>query len=219
MNKNNIHMKKNNLYSAAFAALIGLTAFNCNASAQDVSLPTPQKSTNEGSLLKALQDRKSTREFADKALTDQDIADLLWAATGVNRADGHLTVPSAMNRQDITVYVGKADGTFRYDAKTNTLVKIGSSDLRREAGGRNKFIQTAPLVLVIASDTSLQNNNLAICGIDAGAVMQNVYLHCASKGLATVCCYAGDDVSAMQKFLGIKAEMKPLIYMPVGYAK
>ena len=74
-------------------------------------------------------------------------------------------------------------------------------------------------MIVIASDTSLQGGNMAICGIDAGAVMQNVYLHCAANGLATVCCYAGDDVTAMQKFLGIKAELKPLICMPVGIAE
>ena len=184
-------MKKNNLAAVIFSTIVGLTAFSATSCAQETVLPAPQKSTTEGSLSKALQDRKSVRKFSDKTLTDQQLADLLWAACGVNRPDGHLTVPSARNKQDITVYVGKG----------------------------NAFIKTAPVVIVIASDTSLQGGNMAICGIDAGAVMQNVYLHCAANGLATVCCYAGDDVTAMQKFLGIKAELKPLICMPVGIAE
>lgn len=212
-------MKKNNLAAVIFSTIVGLTAFSATSCAQETVLPAPQKSTTEGSLSKALQDRKSVRKFSDKTLTDQQLADLLWAACGVNRPDGHLTVPSARNKQDITVYVGKADGTYRYDAKGNKLVKIGNGDLRGEAAKRNAFIKTAPVVIVIASDTSLQGGNMAICGIDAGAVMQNVYLHCAANGLATVCCYAGDDVTAMQKFLGIKDELKPLICMPVGIAE
>ena len=212
-------MKKRNVSAVIIATMLSMTAFCNTASAQDVSLPVPQKSDTEGTLLKAQQDRKSVRKFVTKALTDQQLSNLLWAACGINRSDGRLTVPSAMNKQDITVYVGRADGTYRYDAKANKLVKIGSGDLRHEASDRNKFIQTAPLVLVIASDTSLQNSNMAICGIDAGAVMQNVYLHCAANALATVCCYAGEDTKEMQKFLGIKPELKPLIYMPVGFAE
>ena len=125
-------MKKNSIFAVILSTIVGLTAFTSTSCAQDTVLPAPQKSTTDGSLLKALQDRKSVRKFSDKALSDQQLADLLWAATGVNRPDGRLTAPTARNKQDITVYVGKADGTFRYDAKANKLVKIGSSDLRRD---------------------------------------------------------------------------------------
>lgn len=210
-------MKKNGLMKIAFATMLGLTSFCGNVNAQETKLPTPQKSSVEGSLIKALQDRHSTRTFTDKPVTDQTLANLLWAANGVNRNDGRRTAPSARNQQDITIYVGKADGTFRYDAKANTLVKIGSSDLRKAVSGKNKFIQTAPIVLVIASDTSLLNGNLVLSGIDAGTVVQNVYLYCASNGLSTVCCYAGENTTEVQKFLGIKSENKPLVYMPIGY--
>ncbi len=210
-------MKQNKIFAAAFAALLGLAMPLCTASAQDVALPSPTKSTVEGSLTKALQDRKSTRTFTDKALSQQTLADLLWAADGVNRSDGRRTVPSAMNRQDVVVYVGTAEGSFRYDAKAHKLVKIGSGDLRKAVAGRNQFIQTAPAVLLIASDTSLFNGNMAISGIDVGTVVQNVYLYCAANGLGTVCCYAGEKTDEVQKFLGLKEGMKPFIYMPVGY--
>lgn len=210
-------MKRNKFITAAFAATIVLTAFCGTACAQETALPEPTQSSVVGSLTKALQDRRSTRTFTDKVLSDQTLADLLWAADGVNRNDGKRTAPSAMNRQDVTIYVGKADGTFRYDAETNKLVKIGNGDLRKAAAGRNKFIATAPVVLVIASDTGLTQGNTAISGLNVGAVMQNVYLYCAANGLATVCCYAGEQPGDMQKFLGIKESIVPLVYMPVGY--
>ena len=210
-------MKKNRIVTAAITAAFCMATFSTPVKAQDVTLPQPTKSDVAGSLAKALQDRHSTRTFTDKAVSDQTLADLLWSANGVNRNDGKRTAPSAMNRQDVTIYVGKADGTFRYDAASHKLVKIGSGDLRKAAAGRNKFIATAPVVLVIASDTGLTQSNLAISGLDAGTVMQNVYLYCAANGLATVCCYAGDKPADMQKFLGIKENILPLVYMPVGY--
>lgn len=210
-------MKNNKILTIAVAAAIGFAAYGTPASAQDVTLPAPTKSQAAGSLTKALVDRHSTRQFTDKPVTDQTLADLLWAADGVNRQDGKRTAPSAMNRQDVTIYVGRADGTFRYDAAANKLVRIGGGNLRKAAADRNKFIQTAPVVLVLASDTKLTGGNLAISGLDVGAVMQNVYLFCSANGLSTVCCYAGDAPAEMQKFLGIKDEIKPLVYMPVGY--
>ena len=210
-------MKKNKMLKMTFAAMIGLTMLCGKANAQSTTLPTPTRNDTAGSLTKALQDRKSTRSFTDRSVSDQTLSDLLWAANGVNRPDGKRTAPSAMNRQDVTIYVGKADGTFRYDAQANQLVKIGNSDLRKAAAGRNKFIEKAPVVLVIASDTGLTNDNIALSGLDAGAVMQNVYLFCSANGMSTVCCYAGNDTEEMQKFLGVKSEIKPLVYMPVGY--
>lgn len=214
---NNNDMKKNKIITAAFATMLGMTALCGKANAQETTLPSPTQSNVAGSLTKALQDRHSTRTFSDTTLSDQTLADLLWAADGVNRKDGKRTAPSAMNRQDVTIYVGKADGTFRYDAATNKLVKIGGGDLRKAAADRNKFIATAPVVLVIASDTGLTGGNMGISGLNVGAVMQNVYLYCAANGLATVCCYAGDAPKDMQKFLGIKESIMPLVYMPVGY--
>lgn len=210
-------MKKNKIITTAVAAMLGMTVFCGKASAQETTLPQPTQSNVAGSLTKALQDRRSTRTFTDKAVSDQTLADLLWAADGVNRKDGKRTAPSAMNRQDVTIYVGKADGTFRYDAPSNKLIKIGNGDLRKAAADRNKFIATAPVVLVIASDTGLTGGNQAISGLNVGAVMQNVYLYCAANGLATVCCYAGDETKEMQKFLGISEKITPLVYMPVGY--
>ena len=57
-----------------------------------------------GSLMRALADRRSVREYADRALSLQDMSDLLWAANGVNRpASGKRTAPSAMDRRDLQI--------------------------------------------------------------------------------------------------------------------
>ena len=210
-------MKSNKILTLIFATITGLTVFCDKAIAQDDILPKPKMSNVEGSLNKALQDRRSTRTFTDKEISDQTLSDLLWSANGVNRNDGRRTAPSARNKQDVSIYVGKSDGTFRYDAKTNKLIKIGNSDLRKAVAGHNQFIQTAPIVLVITSDTKLMNNNMALSGIDVGTVVQNVYLYCAANKLGTVCCYAGESTEEVQKFLGISPNIKPLVYMPVGY--
>jgi len=90
-------------------------------SAQDlkpISLPPPQ--TDGGRpLMQLLKERKSSRDFAAEKLPLQLLSNLLWAAFGVNRPDGRRTAPSAMNWQEIDIYVATAEGLFLYDAKGN----------------------------------------------------------------------------------------------------
>ena len=180
-----------------------------------IELPPPVEMTMPFS--QVLGRRRSRREFSDQSLDLPLLSTLLWACAGQNGADGRRTAPSARNKQDVTIYVGKADGTYRYEPKGHKLVKIGSGDLRKAVSGRNTFIQTAPMVLLLASDTSLMGGNMALSGIDVGTVVQNVYLFCAANGLGTVCCYAGENTDDVQKFIGVGKELKPLVYMPVGY--
>ena len=69
--------------------------------------------------MEALANRQSTREFSnDKLLNEQQLSDLLWAACGFNRED-KLTIPTALNKQEITVYVIKPEGAWLYAAKEN----------------------------------------------------------------------------------------------------
>ena len=66
----------------------------------------------EGSLMTALKNRHSTREYAAKDLTGADLSNLLWETAGVNRPDGRRTAPTALNLQEIGVYVVTAKGPF-----------------------------------------------------------------------------------------------------------
>ena len=73
--------------------------------AADIALPAPQVEGGRP-LMQALKDRRTTRAFNDKPLSQQLLANLLWAAFGVNRPEtGGRTAPSARNWQEIEVYV------------------------------------------------------------------------------------------------------------------
>ena len=86
-------------------------------------------------------ERHSTREFAAKALSLSDLSDLLWAANGVNRKDsGKRTAPSALNKQDVNVYVVLSEGSYLYDAQNHQLTLVAEGDYRSAvAGGQAYF--------------------------------------------------------------------------------
>jgi SagB-type dehydrogenase family enzyme len=185
-----------------------------------VILPAPQ--TDGGrSLMQALKERKSTREFSAEKLPAQVLANLLWAGFGVNRPDGRRTAPSAMNWQEIDIYVVTAEGTYVYDAAKNRLEPVAKEDLRSLAGMQT-FVATAPVNLVYVADltkvTGDAEGKELYTGADTGFIAQNVYLYCASEGLATV-VRGSVDRDALGKALKLKATQKIILAQTVGYPK
>ncbi|HRZ20791.1 MAG TPA: nitroreductase family protein, partial [Bacteroidales bacterium] len=68
-------------------------------------------------LMQALQERKSSRAYADKDLSLKDLSNLLWAANGINRPEeGKRTAPTSRNKQELDVYVVLRSGIYLYDA-------------------------------------------------------------------------------------------------------
>lgn len=60
----------------------------------------------------------SHREFSEKDLTLEQLSGMLWAACGINRAEsGKRTAPSAMNWQDVQVFVFLKTGIYLYNEK------------------------------------------------------------------------------------------------------
>jgi SagB-type dehydrogenase family enzyme len=171
--------------------------------------------------MQALRERQSARTFSPKALPDQVLADLLWAAFGINRKDtGKRTAPSARNWQEIDVYVVMEHGAYLYDAKANTLQAVAGGDLRKLTGPQ-AFVATAPLNLVYAADTarmagSAPEDQALYSGADVGFICQNVYLYCASEGLATV-VRGMVDREALAKALNLPGEKKIILAQTVGY--
>jgi SagB-type dehydrogenase family enzyme len=186
-----------------------------------VSLPKPE--THGGKpLMQALSERKSEREFGSRDLSPQVLSNLLWAAFGINRPDGHRTAPSAMNRQTIDVYVVKADGAYLYDAGHNQLSPVAAADLRA-ATGTQAYVGEAPLNLVYVSDYSKMgqspaNEQASFAGAETGFIGQNVYLYCASEGLATV-IRASIGRDALAKALKLKPSQHIVLAQTVGYPK
>jgi len=201
-----------------------LTLLVCIAlQAQDlrpIQLPAPQ--TDGGRpLMQVLKERKTQREFSPERLPTQVVGNLLWAAFGINRPDGRRTAPSAMNWQEIDIYVAMGDGLFLYNAKANRLETILAKDVRA-ATGTQDFITTAPVDLIYVADLSKTgqagSQTDLFTGADAGFISENVYLFCTSEGLATV-VRGSVDRAALAKVMKLRPDQKILLAQSVGYPK
>jgi nitroreductase len=203
------------------AALLTALVVAGLASAQDVApvlLPPPQ--TDGGRpLMQALRLRATSRAFAPDPLPPQVVSNLLWAAWGINRpAEGRRTAPSARNWQEIDVYLLTAGGAHVYDAKANALRPAAPGDLRA-LGGAQDFVKDAPLTLVLVADGDRMQgagaDKQALAWADAAFVSQNVYLFCASEGLATG-VRAMIDRPALAKALGLRSGQIVALAQSVG---
>jgi len=184
-----------------------------------VALPQPQMDGGRP-LMQVLKDRKTTRDFAPDKLSPQVLSNLLWAAFGVNRPDGRRTAPSAMNRQEMDIYVATGEGLFLYDAKGNRLEPVLAQDVR-PATGTQSFVATAPLDLVYVADLSKADSSPdadLYTAADTGFIAQNVYLFCASEGLATV-VRGSIDRAALAKAMKLRPQQKIILSQTVGYPK
>ena len=150
----------------AFTALI-LTSMAMGQNS--IELPAPVK-TGGMPLMEALSKRATDRLMDPaRSLDEQQLSNLLWAAWGINRPDGRRTAPSALNRQEIDIYlIGRRDA-YRYDAAEHELVGVAEGDFRRDVNSQD-YTKTCDWILVY----------------DAGLIAQNVYLYGASEGLAVV---------------------------------
>ena len=187
-----------------------------------IKLLTPQMQGGKP-LMQALSDRKSQRAFSPKDLPLQVLSDMLWAANGINRPESdHRTAPSAMNMQEIDIYVAKADGLYLYDAKENILKQILKEDIRAVTG-KQIFVKDAPVNLIFVAD-SFKMGKISGDGIDfyaatdTGFISENVYLFCASEGLATV-VRGLVDKPALAKAMKLRPDQKIILAQTVGYPK
>ena len=189
-----------------------------NMMAQSVQqLPAPKfDKKSDMSLVDVLQKRESVREYAADPLTDQELSNILWGACGINRPESkRLTAPSAVNAQDIIVYVCRADGAWRYDAQQNTLTRITELDLRKAVAGRQPFAANAPVCLLLVSDLSKLRGNREYGAMDAGYVSENIYLICTAMGLKTV-ARAMMERDALVRELGLNDSQVPMLNHPIG---
>jgi len=204
--------------------VLATIALSLGAAAQalmPVKLPPPQ--TNGGHpLMQVLKDRKSTREFGPATLSPQTLSDLLWAAFGINRPDGHRTAPSAMNWQEVIIYVATGEGVYIYDAKNNALNPVLAGDFRA-ATGTQSFVKDAAVNLVYVSDLSKTGNTASTdaemyTAADVGFIAENVYLYCASEGLVTV-VRGSIDRPALAKTLNLQPSQKIILAQSAGYPR
>lgn len=184
-----------------------------------VDLPAPQK-TGGKPLMEALALRATSRAFDKRDLAVQQLSDLLWAAFGINRADGKRTAPSAKNNQEIDLYVLLKRGTFRYHAQAHRLEPVSPADLRAY-GAMQTFALDAPVTLVLVADlaktgTGPLEQRRAWAHADAGYISQNIYLYCASTGLATG-ARAYVDHAALGPRLSLRPDQLIVLAQSVGF--
>ena len=174
-------------------------------------------------LMQVLKDRSSSRSFRTEKLPIQVLSNLLWAAFGVNRADtGKRTAPSAMSWQEVDIYVAMAEGLYQYDAKDHILKPILPDDIRGLTG-RQEFVKEAPVNLIYVADfsrmgTAAKEDKDLYSAADTGFISQNVYLYCASEGLATV-VRGSIDRQTLSKVMRLRPDQKVILAQSVGYPK
>ena len=206
-------------HAIVYALLTGIAALA--ETPEGIALPKAN-TTGGKPLMQALAERRSTRNINAGKLPLPVLSNLLWAAFGVNRSDGRRTAPSASNRQIIDVYAVTGDGAYIYNPKNHRLDPVVSGDIRA-ATGTQSFVAQAPLNLVYVADYSRMTNpsdseRLFISAADTGFIGQNVYLFCASEGLATV-VRASLDRDALAKALKLRPDQKITLAQTVGYPK
>ncbi len=185
-----------------------------------IKLLQPNKTAGK-SLMNALSDRKSTREFSPGKLTDQELGNLLWAAWGINREDGRRTAPSALNKQDIDLYVLMEEGAYIYDAKEHALKPVAEGDHRHAIAGGQEFAKEAPVCFVLVSEltrfgATITEHTKLMAAVNAGVISQNINLFCAANGLATV-TRAYMEIDDLKTILKLTDTQLPIVNNPVGY--
>jgi SagB-type dehydrogenase family enzyme len=202
----------------SFVVLLSWTI--CSAQVIDtIPLPPAQK-TGGMPVMEAFQLRKTQRSFSSRELTSQQLSNLLWAAYGINRPEGLRTVPAAKEWYEYDIYVIKADGWYLYEPKKHVLIKMGNEDLRAY-GGTQEFVKAAPVILVYIADFDRMTNTTDelrkfFSAVDVGYISQNVYLWCASEGLATIILGQVDKVK-VREVLSLKTNQQVILSQPVAY--
>jgi SagB-type dehydrogenase family enzyme len=175
-----------------------------------------------------LKDRHSSRSFREEVLTHEVLSNLLWAAYGINRPEsGKRTAPSALNWQEIDIYVTLKEGLYLYEAKGHALVPILNRDIRAETGSFiQPFVKKAPLNLVYVADLARTGGlkgtvvsaeeKMLYAAVSTGAIVQNVYLYCASEGLSTV-VRGYVDKTDLARAMGLREDQKIILAQTVGY--
>jgi len=182
-------------------------------------------------LQKAIEDRRSVRDFRDTALDLEDVSELAWSLQGITSPSmGGRTAPSAGALYPLEVYVavsrqveGLDAGVYRYIPEEHGLFVCSDEKVNQELASAalgQSFIAEAPLVLIISGNYSVTTSKYGKRGIryvhmEAGHAAQNVYLKVEALDLGTVSVGAFFD-DKVKHTLDLPSEQTPLYLMPVG---
>ncbi len=215
----------------AALALVTLAAGPARSADPVVSLPKPDLK-GKATLEQVLSQRRSVREYAPGALTLAEVSQLMWAAHGITGPNGKRTTPSARAIYPLEVWLvandvkGLAPGVYRYVPLDHALATVAAGDHRAAVAAAamgQKAIESAPVVVAVTGDSVLaaekfRGRAAAWLGMEAGFVIQDVYLEATALGLGTV-MVGGFNDAAVRGALGLPEGRVPLGLMPVGRTK
>lgn len=180
-----------------------------------IELPAP--AALSASLEELLKRRRTNRECTSEALTDAELAALLWSAAGVTSDDGRRTTPSTLDLRAVSPYVLRADGAWRWDAVRNELQQTTEKDVRRVSTAYQfEYVEKAPVTIVFVADQERAKNARPTgVYVDAGTMGQDCYLAAAALGLAG-CIRASFDHEELRKAMGLAEKLEPIVLFTCG---
>lgn len=204
-----------------FAIVLFILLFGVNLQAQTEKLPV-HAPNSPMSLMEALQRRQTHRQFTEDKINPEQLSNVLWAAYGINRPkDSKRTAPSAINMQEMDIYVFTTEGIYLYVAEEEALELVKKGDYRADIS-RQEHFKVAPVSIVIVANYDRTKemdvpNRDFYTAVDCGYVSQNIYLYCAAAELGTVACGAinRDKIASL---IGLK-NGKAMLAHPVGHIK
>ena len=214
--------------SLSFAVIFCFISTSIAADLAPIKLPPPDMKGGKP-LMQCLKDRKTDRSFSTKKLPVEVLSNLLWAACGINRPEsGKRTAPSAVNWQEIDVYVAMEEGLYIYNAKAHRLEPVLKNDLRKNTTQllqpSRSSVAGAPMQLIYVADYEKINflvndeDKKLYSSADTGFISQNVYLYCVSEGLATG-VRGMVDKEALSREMKLRDKQKIILVQAVGYSQ
>lgn len=209
-------MKK--FFIATMAAVLMLSTTACTA----------QELSDDLTVMQALSQRKSSRNFVDRDLTEAQLLKILWAANGINRPDGKRVNPAAFGVYSVEVYAVTRTGIYRYDEVANKLNPVAAGDYRMTTTTGQAFAGKAAvnLVYVETPDAWLNSKHrapsrerqLAFANISVGSMIQSVALAAQSEGLGN-CVRGSINRDEFAKVAKLSADKTILLAQSVGHIK
>ena len=200
-----------------------------------IDLPDPSTlKATQVTVIQAINDRRSKRNFSEQSLSLDQLAWLLWATSGVKEnlpISTLRTVPSAGARHPFDIYLainnvsGLKPGIYRYMALNHKLALIREdSNINTrltEACLRQKWLMKAAVTFLwvavpYRSTWRYSERAWRYMFLDAGHVCQNLYLAC--EAIKACCCaVAAYDDDALNDLLGLDGDERFVIYAaPAG---
>lgn len=182
-----------------------------NSFAKDIILDKPN--INDP-FINILNNRVSTRSFdKNKKIDIKTLGEILWSAYGINRLeDNKRTIPTALNRQDLAIYVIKKDGVWLYDAKKSSLKLVNKNDLTKYFNTQD-YMNNIDINLLYVSTNDDNNDNYVIMA--TGSAYQNVALYCSNKNIGNI-VRGYFDKDNLAKELNINKD-KIIVSQAIGY--